>query len=504
MKKHLIPKICILTLLLTQLALGEESWSITTAVQWAAGVESSEGITIEEGVASPSGKAGSLRTKMKTFKEKRSAKSLTIEQSALWQNWEAKPRIGPKNLRDAPVFLTKGPNDYWMFGRYGGMPKKKGKKPVTQPAFEAKAAKLDGFDVPLKTTTIPNQYNAPGGLVKGQGGYHAWQSKDMVHWVHHGCVTPGFARWVTTAEQVDGKTFIYYDFPNDQDPHLFIDEDLTDGKPGKNMGIALNDPSHGSDCAVIRDIKGRFHIIFEDWSPINARRHSWDSPLAGHAVSSNGIDGYSIVAPAVDERTKPTGKIAEYLHPHWAKEDPKRFKTNVAKYEVHEPEQNAYGDWAAISIGGQYYLFCDFHPAKKGIRIAWFTSSSIDKPFTFCGQIGKGHPDPDIGFAEGRFYLVTQTANDYISPGPWVEKVEARVGVDTNKDGKADQWSKWQEAKESYDYVRGFSKQVKKTPAQIDLSGLPEGFGFQVELRLADTTENSSKPLIESLELALE
>jgi hypothetical protein len=309
---------------------------------------------------------------------------------------------------------------------------------------------------------------------------------------------------VTTAEQVDGKTFIYYDFPNDQDPHLFIDEDLTDGKPGKNMGIALNDPSHGSDCAVIRDINGKFHIIFEDWSPINARTHSWDSPLAGHAVSSNGIDGYSIVAPAVDERTKPTGKIAEYLHPHWKGEDPKRFTTNVAKYEVHEPEQNAYGDWAAISIGGQYYLFCDFHPAKKGIRIAWFTSSSIDKPFSFCGEIGKGHPDPDIGFAEGRFYLVTQTAKDYVSPGPWVEKVEARVGVDTNKDGKVDQWSKWQETKESYDYVKGFSKQVKKTPARLDLSGLPEGFGFQVELKLADTTQNASKPLIESLELSIE
>ena len=226
--------------------------------------------------------------------------------------------------------------------------------------------------------------------------------------------------------------------------------------------------------------------------------------MAGHAVSDDGISDFKILAPAVDERTKPTGKIAEYLHPHWAKEDPKRFKTNVAKYEVHEPEQNAYGDWAAISIGGQYYLFCDFHPAKKGIRIAWFTSSSIDKPFTFCGEIGKGHPDPDIGFADGRFYLVTQTSNDYVSPGPWVEKVETRVGVDTNKDGKADQWSKWQEVKESYDYVKGFSKQVKKTPAQLDLSGLPEGFGFQVELKLADTTENASKPLIESLELSLE
>ena len=497
---HLFPAslIPIFTLALT-LGLKAETWTVESADQWKSSIENSEGLTIEKGVASPSAKSGSLRTKMKRFKEKRSAKSLTIGQSALWQNWEAKPRIGPKNLRDAPVFLTMGSGDYWMFGKYGGLPKKSGGKP-----FEAKDAKLDGFDVPLKTTPMPNQFNAPGGLVKGQGGYHAWQSKDMVNWVHHGCVTPGFAKWVTTAEQVDGKTFIYYDFPNDQDPHLFIDEDLTDGKPGKNMGIALNDPSHGSDCAVIRDINGKFHIIFEDWSPINARKHSWDSPLAGHAVSSNGIDAYSIVEPAVDERTKPTGKIAEYLHPHWAKEDPKRFKTNVAKYEIHEPEQDAYGDWAAISIGGQYYPFCDFHPAHKGIRIAWFTSSSIDKPFSFCGEIGKGHPDPDIGFAEGRFYLVTQTSNDYVSPGPWVEKVEARVGVDTNKDGKADQWSKWQETKESYDYVEGFSKQVAKTPATIDLSDLPEGLGFQVELRLTDETENASKPLIESIELKLD
>jgi len=498
MKKYLVPITGFLPFFLLQIVMGEDSWSINTSSEWAEDIESSKGITIEKGVASPTAKAGVLLTRMKAFKEKRSAKSLTIEQSTLWQNWEAKPRIGPKNLRDAPVFLSMGPGDYWMFGRYGGMPKK-GKEP-----FEAKDAKLDGFSVALKTTPIPTQFNAPGGLVKGQGGYHAWQSRDMVHWVHHGCVTPGFASWVTTAEHVDGKTFIYYDFPNDQDPHLFIDEDLTDGKPGKNMGIALNDPSHGSDCAVIRDPQGKFHIIFEDWSPINARKHSWDSPLAGHAVSANGINGYSIVDPAVDDRTKPTGRIAEYLHPHWKGEDPKRFKTNVAKYEVHEPVQNAYGDWAAIAIGGQYYLFCDFHPAHKGIRIAWFTSSSIDKPFSFCGEIGKGHPDPDIGFAEGRFYLVTQTSKDYVSPGPWVEKVEARVGVDTNKDGKADQWSAWQEARESYDYIEGFSKQVAKIPARIDLTGLPGGFGFQVELRITDTTENASKPLVESLQLALQ
>ena len=334
------------------------------------------------------------------------------------------------------------------------------------------------------------------------GGYHAWQSRDMENWVHHGSVTPGFARWTTTAEQVGGATYIYYDFPNDQDPHLFIDDDLTDGKPGKNMGLAFADPSDGSDCAVIRDLDGKFHIIYEDWSPINAGQHSWDSPLAGHSVSPNGLHPFKIKKPAVDHRTKPTGKMAKYNHPHWAKEDPKRFPTNDVTYEIHEPEQDAYGDWAAISIGGQYYLFCDFHPAHESIRTAWFTSSAIDKPFEFCGEIGQGHPDPDVGFAEGQFYLITQTANDYVSPGPWVEKVEARVGVDSTNNGEVDQWTSWEELKESYGYISGFSKQIKKTPAQLDLAGLPAGFGFQVELKITDETENQSKPLIESLELS--
>ena len=482
--------------LLPMISLGAKNWSIKSTKDWAESIEHNQGVAVKEGTVSPSEQSGMIRTKLKAYKKKRSAKTLTISQSPLWQNWNPRPRIAPKNLRDAPVFLAKGPDDYWMFGRYGGFGNSASK------GFKANDAKLEGFDIPLKTTPLPKQFNAPGGLQQGLGGYHAWQSRDMVNWVHHGAVTPRFAKWVTTAEYVDGKTYIYYDFPNDQDPHLFIDEDLTDGKPGKNMGIALNDPSHGSDCAVIRDLNGHFHIIFEDWSPINARNHSWDSPLAGHAVSPNGIDEFSIVKPAVDHRTSPTGEIAEYLHPHWKSEDPKRFSSNVAKYEVHKPTQNAYGDWAAISVGGQYYLFCDFHPAGKGIRTAWFTSSRIDQPFEFCGEIGKGHPDPDIGFAEGQFYLFTQTANDYVSPGPWVEKVEARVGVDTDKDGEINQWSHWQEAKESYDYVEGFSKQIATTPAHVDLKSLPEGYGFQVELKLSDTTSNDSKPIINSIEVA--
>lgn len=169
----------------------------------------------------------------------------------------------------------------------------------------------------------------------------------------------------------------------------------------------------------------------------------------------------------------------EYAHPHWHKEDPVNFpgkpspieikKHKIKKgdtlsfgnYEVHEPEQPAYGDWAAISIGGQYYLFGDYDPAgshgKESMKTARFTSSDINKPFTFCGAVGKGHPDPDIMFAEGQFYLISQT-NDFISPGPWVETVTVRVGVDIDDNGEIDEWTKWQEVKENYNYVEGFSK----------------------------------------------
>ena len=80
--------------------------------------------------------------------------------------------------------------------------------------------------------------------------------------------------------------------------------------------------------------------------------------------------------------------------------------------------------------------------------------------------------------------------------------MEARVGVDTDNDKKVDQWTDWTQVKESYDYIKGFSKQIAKKPAQLDLSKLPAGFGFQVELRLTDSTENKSKPMIDSLSVS--
>ena len=494
-------------LLLIESLLAADPLTITSEAEWTSAIAKSEGVAVRNGVAEPTGKTGTISTRIYKFDQKRSPSSLVISQSAIWQNWIPTGNLGPANLRDAPVLLTVGPGNYWMFGRYGGLQprRKKGQKAKPLPPFTPEPAKLEGFDIPLQTTPDENQYNAPGGLKKGKGGYHAWQSRDMKTWVHHGPVTEGFSKWVTSAEWVDGKAYIYYDFPNDQDPHVYVDEDLTDGEPGKNMGLAVADPSHGSDAGFIRDLDGKMHVIIEDWSPISANKRSWDSPLAGHAVSSNGLNGFKFGPPAVDNRTKPTGKVATYKHPHWMKEDPKRFPSNIAEYEIHEPEQEAYGDWAAICIGGQYYLFGDYDPAGgHQMAVGWFTSPSIDRRFTWCDKIGNGHPDPDICFAEGRFYLATQQRTDYVSPGPWVESVEARVGVDTDNDGKINTWGKWSELRERYDYIEGFSKQVKRTPAELDLSDLPAGHGFQIELKLTDTTGNKSKPMIESLSLSFE
>ena len=479
----------------------DAAWVLDSQAEWQQGVH--KGLEFKDGKASPTGKTATFQSKLQVFDEKRAAKMLTISQSPEWLNWEPTDNIGPANLGDAPVLLSLGPNNYWMFGRYsGGRGKKKGEgKP-----FKGERAKLEGYDVPLRTTKWKNQYDAPGGLEPKQGGYHAWQSRDMVNWVHHGSITDTPARWMTTAEYVDGKFYFYYDFPNDQDPHLVIDEDVTDGKMGKKMGMAFKDPSHGSDSAIIRSLDGKFHLIIENWDPIKASARAWDSPLASHAVSDDGIKGFKLVDPAVDYRTKPTGKFAEYKHPHWAKEDPDNYPTNKAKYEIHKPEQNAFGDWAAIAIGEQYYLFGDYDPAGKhgsnNMSVAMFTSSSINKPFTFFHNVGQGHPDPDITFAEGRFYLATQQKKDFVSSGPWVESVEARVGVDTNKDGKIDKWTDWQAVQEKYDYTPGFAKQVKKIPAAMDISSLPEGYGFQFELKISDATENESKPVIDKVSIS--
>jgi len=494
MKKKMRIPFILLFAATASLAFAGQVWTIDSQSDWQAMTADQSNLEFKDGMAVPTAATATFQSKLKTFSVKQSLQSIVIFQSPVWENWNPVPNIGPSNLGDAPVLLSLGPDNYWMFGRYNA-PRSIGNK------AEIENVSIDGFDIPLQSTPFKNQYDAPGGLKPRQGGYHAWQSRDMVNWVHHGSITEGFSRWMTTAEFVDGKAYFYYDYPNDQDPHLYIDDDLTDGVLGKDMGMVFKDPSHGSDCAVIRDLDGKFHVISEDWSPIHAESRSWDSPLASHAISPDGIHDFKLLDPPVDNRTTPTGKIGTYEHPFWAQHPD--WDSSIGKYEIHEPEQEAYGDWAAIAIGGQYYLFGDFDRAEgHEMSVCWFTSSSINEPFTWCGNIGKGHPDPDVMFAEGQFYLATQQDMDFVSPGPWVETVEVRVGIDTNKDDSIDEWSDWQAVKESYDYIPGFSKQVRKTPARMDLSDLPKGYGYQFEIKTTDTTENPSKPILDKIQLS--
>jgi hypothetical protein len=427
-------------------------------VEWQDFTERSENLTIKDGDLHLTNGSARFSSVTKQLRGKKQLQSLVIKQSPTWNAWSAIPKITPKEASDAPVFIPVSGQNYWFLARH-----------------------QDDQD----------------------HGYHAWHSTDMKQWQHHGPVSSLTNKWVTSAEYKDGKFYIYFDKPNDEDPHLIIDEDLTDGKQGQVIGEVLNDPSHGSDMAVFRDDDGMFHIIYEDWSPINPRENSWDSPLAGHADSPDGINGFlpHEYPPPIDMRGKPTGKMKPY------EPDPNQLvhgpDQTPYEYEVHEGDQDAFGDYTMIKVGRQYYLFCDYdpHDEEKSMRVGRWRSDDITKEFTWDGEIGEGfHPDPTVGFAEGKFYLLVQRNQyDFISEGPWVDGVEVRVGIDVNNDGDIDEWTPYQRLKESYAQEPGFARVVKSTPAQMDLSHLDEAYGFKIEIRI--NKKDGFSPIIDAVEI---
>ena len=101
------------------LPLQAQDWIIDTDQQWKQNLQSSEGAAVADGMVSPTAKKATIVTKVFSSDKKRSAASLTIAQSPIWQNWNPTKNLGPANLGDAPVMLTVGPKNYWMFGRYG-------------------------------------------------------------------------------------------------------------------------------------------------------------------------------------------------------------------------------------------------------------------------------------------------------------------------------------------------------------------------------------------------
>ena len=124
-----------------------DAWTVDSADQWSAAVAESKNVELADGMATPTKAKGVVKSVMKTFSSPRSAKSILVEQSPVWKNWEPVKNIGPANLGDAPVMLSLGPDNYWMFGRY-----RKAKKLRSGKEFEPKPAKLKGFDMPLVTT----------------------------------------------------------------------------------------------------------------------------------------------------------------------------------------------------------------------------------------------------------------------------------------------------------------------------------------------------------------
>jgi|GEM_PF-4413279 len=92
--------------------LGAEDWKINSGAEWAANIETSQGETSIDGIVLPGKETASLSTKLRTFKQKRKAKAVVIDQSLVWQNWNPIANIGPANLQDAPVLLTVAPGDY--------------------------------------------------------------------------------------------------------------------------------------------------------------------------------------------------------------------------------------------------------------------------------------------------------------------------------------------------------------------------------------------------------
>ncbi len=422
-----------------------KQWVVDQTAEWKAYADSAGAFSLKSGSVHPNSADARFTSKLKLYAEKRQPAAVTFTQTPEWTGW-TQQHVEPKRGSDAPILLVTGEDDYWYLN-----------------------------------------------ALNGGGPYSVWHSTDMENWeLHKNTIGKD---WVTTAEYAEGIFFVYYDEPNDQDPHLVLTKDLTNKKK-QEKGEAFADPSHGSDMGVFRAADGSFHMFYEDWSPIDASSHSWDSPLAGHTSSPDGIKGFTPhkhPAP-IDERTAPLPEFGTFGHP-----------SGKLKYHKHNPEQDAFGDYTMIKIGDRYYLFCDYEPADGPMRLAYWVSDSLYEPFEWGGSMGKGfHPDPSVGFAEGKFYVLAQGHKDFVSPGPWTKKVSARVGVDTNGDKSVDQWMDWQVVQPEYRRKPGFARIVEESPAGIDLSSLPAGQGFRFEFKTSAPSSDAPKPAIDSVKMTFE
>jgi hypothetical protein len=412
---------------------GTSGWTIETQEQWAAAASAVSNLNVANGQVIPNAGTATFESKVQSFTQKQKFTKVTFEQDAAWKatQWRANDGsiVDPVPNGDAPVFVSPAENDYWY----------------------------------LNATS-------------GGGDYNVYHSTDMKNWTNHGNVTG--VDWVTSAEYKDGTFYVYYDHENDQDPHLVTFTNLASAATRTDHGRVFDAPTPGSDMAIFRNLDGTWHIIREDWAKIKASSHSWDSQVAEHTISPDGITGWNsnIQSPLFDMAGSPTGAgPTNYNHPYMG----------TISYIPHTLN-DAWGDYEMLRIGDTYYLFADDHPNGKSIGLGYWYSNDINGPFTYGGKIIDNlHPDPTAGFAEGQFFIMTQ-GRDLLSSGPWADAVLAQAGVDTDGDGTADVWTDWQIVKETYGRIDGFAKVFSVDPACLDLSSLPDGFGIQFRFQTSD------------------
>ena len=446
--------------------------TIDSSAEWSAAAANAGDYTIADGLVTPGQSSATFQSTVQTFAEKQQFHSLTFRQSAGWgaSQWADVPAKLPLDTNgkplgdDAPVFLSPGAGDYWYFN-----------------------AMNDGSW----------QYGHR---------YQAWHSTDMVNWSER---KDNVGLQINSAEYDSGEFFFHYG--NDNDPRLLVDSNLNnsyaDSSDRTNHGVLFD--NRGSDVAAFRDLDGSHHIIYEDWSAFDGTNgwpdsgpgggFRWDSPLAGHASSSDGVNGY-----------------VRGEHPY-------TIDTRT------DGPKDVFGDYELIRVGDTYYLFGDYHPEGAGsneskMSAAYWHSKDLYAEFEFGGLLrGNTHPDPTVGFAEGEFLMILQIDhqdgyegdnkdlyggedNEYFpdkvatltSAGPWVDAVEARAGVDTDGDGTVDVWTDWQNVVEIYGRIDGFAKVYSVDEAMLDLSALPDGYGIQFEFSTADMAAVMDSVSIES------
>jgi len=94
-----------------------KTWIIDTNTQWSQAHDSSTNIVFADGFAEPNQPTASFKSIMKTFPEKKQAKTITFTQSPVWDNWTEIPAITPWYTGGAPVFLPIADKDYWFFAK---------------------------------------------------------------------------------------------------------------------------------------------------------------------------------------------------------------------------------------------------------------------------------------------------------------------------------------------------------------------------------------------------